>query len=250
MLRKALQLGQSLPRAHCYMVLEDDAWADDAVLVREIIAEAQRFMLKDWVVLQLGSRNCGRAPHSLRRTVKNLSDGFKLCVAERNILAHAYVVNKKHGDLLLHQCRMGKTSDNMLQAVQNACLRKKCGTCYTVRPSLVVQSKQQASTTCKFLTWELACASSTSSQHMLPANDRGFQKINKRKLADIRQRGARRGGKIRAGNGTTADQSAAKKRRIIKWARKHGFPSRRVAQQKFGLSSAPWKALKMMAWKT
>ena len=81
-------------------------------------------MLKDWVVLQLGSRNCGRAPHSLRRTVKNLSDGFKLCVAERNILAHAYVVNKKHGDLLLHQCRMGKTSDNMLQAVQNACLRK------------------------------------------------------------------------------------------------------------------------------
>ena len=132
----------------------------------------------------------------------------------------------------------------------NACLRKKCGTCYTVRPSLIVQSKQQASTTCKFLTWELACASSTSSQHMLPANDRGFQKINKRKLADIRQRGARRGGKVRAGNGTTADQSAAKKRRIIKWARKHGFPSRRVAQQKFGLSSVPWKALKMMAWKT
>lgn len=123
-LRKALQLGQSLPRAHCYMVLEDDVWADDAVLVREIMTEAQHAMVKDWIVLQLGSRNCGRAPHSLRRTVKELSDGFKLCVAERNILAHAYVVNKKHGDLLLHHCRMGKTSDNMLQVVQNACLRK------------------------------------------------------------------------------------------------------------------------------
>lgn len=93
-LRKALQLGQSLPRAHCYMVLEDDVWADDAVLVREIMTEAQHAMVKDWIVLQLGSRNCGRAPHSLRRTVKELSDGFKLCVAERNILAHAYVVNK------------------------------------------------------------------------------------------------------------------------------------------------------------
>ena len=51
------------------MVLEDDVWADDAVLVREIMTEAQRAMVKDWVVLQLGSRNCGRAPHSLRRTV-------------------------------------------------------------------------------------------------------------------------------------------------------------------------------------
>ena len=64
-LRKALQLGQSLPRAHCYMVLEDDVWADDAVLVREIMTEAQRAMVKDWVVLQLGSRNCGRAPQRL-----------------------------------------------------------------------------------------------------------------------------------------------------------------------------------------
>ena len=40
------------------MVLEDDVWADDAVLVREIMTEAQRAMVKDWIVLQLGSRNC------------------------------------------------------------------------------------------------------------------------------------------------------------------------------------------------
>lgn len=192
------------------MVLEDDVWADDAALVREILTEAQRAMVKDWVVLQLGSRNCGRAPHSLRRTIKKFSDGFQLCVAERNILAHAYVVNKKHGDLLLHHCRMGKTSDNMLQAVQNACLRKKSGACYTLQPSLILQSKQHASTICKFLNWDLACASSTSSQPMLLAKDRGFQKINKRKLADIRRRGAQRGGEVCAGNGTTADRLEAK----------------------------------------
>ena len=59
---------------------------------------------------------------------------------------------------------------------------------------------------------------------MLLAKDRGFQKINKRKLADIRRGGAQRGGKVCAGNGTTADRLEAKKRRIITWARKHGFP--------------------------
>lgn len=60
-----------------------------------------------------------------RRNVKKLINGYNLHIAERNILAHAYLVNNVHSEELLQQLRDGRTPDNMLQNVQNAYLRKK-----------------------------------------------------------------------------------------------------------------------------
>ena len=235
-----MELGQSL-QADFYMVLEDDAVTADPDIVSEILFAAMPAMSRKWCLLQLGSKTCGAAPHSRRRKVVALEHNYHLHTAERNILAHAYVVHKNRGGpLLLQYLRDGKTPDNALQALQNFFLRKNITACYTIQPSLLEQDQHHSSATCKLSSWDLALKTKPASQPMLTNTDRGTRRINKRKMSDLRANAGAKGGKAKAGSGVTAAEMRAKKRRLLTYAAKHGFPTRNKATVAFGISKKTW----------
>ena len=73
-----------------FCIMEDDCRSNCPSLVWRLVRESLA-AVPSLSLLQLGSLTVGTAPMSKRRCVKRLPEGRKLCVAERQALAHCYL---------------------------------------------------------------------------------------------------------------------------------------------------------------
>lgn len=62
---------------------------------------------------------------------------------------------------------------------------------------------------------------------MLAEEQRASGAVSKRQLAQVRKKIGRKGGLAKVGSGTSAKKMVQKTKKLLAFAKKHGFPSRR-----------------------
>ena len=228
------------------LIMEDDC------VNQSTCVDMQKFLLTTirtmnslrprWQTLQLGSLPVGRhRPSSMRRVVA--SGDTDIRVAERDYLAHAYLIRLDACAPLLAYLRKGMTPDGALVALQGCNARRAMQLNFTLDPPILSQL-QADSDTCLAGTWPQAFKRLKKYRGRRPSRGR----ITKPALRGMRRALGSSGGKVSAGNGSSASSI---KRKITKLRRAlscgsargsscSGYCSSYTAKQ-HGISHSVWK---------
>ena len=141
---------------HC-LIFEDDALPClNGQPFHKILREALHAV--PFLLLQFGARAAGCAPRSKRRTVRTLSGGFKLCLAERCYQAHSFLVSNRAIPLLLQLLQNGASPDGALVSLQAKEARQNRRTCFFLQPAVITQLDTNSDTCRGAPSWKVALA--------------------------------------------------------------------------------------------
>ena len=160
-------------RSPYFIILENDCRSSAPQFFWQMVKTALATMPKRWSLLQLGSATAGPAPMSWRKCVRTTICGkgrtFKLRVAERCCLAHAYLISATGAAEMLRLMESGRIPDTAFMSMQASALRANTpkSHCFHFSPSLVDQQRPtefDPSTTCTLQSWRKALAGTLTSR--------------------------------------------------------------------------------------
>ena len=239
-------------RSPYFIILENDCRSSAPQFFWQMVKTALATMPKRWSLLQLGSATAGPAPMSWRKCVRATICGkgrtFKLRVAERCCLAHAYLISATGAAEMLRLMESGRIPDTAFMSMQSSALRAKTpkSQCFHFSPSWVDQQRPtefDPSTTCTLQSWRKGLAGTLTSRQRRKtqkskhngARTRLNAKITRRAARTVKKAAGEAGGLKRAGNGSSVKNVHKKSQKLLTSYRRTGtWPSKREAHRLWG----------------